>query len=135
MSRGERQRAALASVLVTHPRLLLLDEPTTGLDWRECCQIMELVAARNTAGVTVVMICHDMEIVLDYARRVVVMHHGRILGDGTPLEVFRNEPLMTSASLLPPQMIGLTNRLDRFADATTPDAVADQIIAEKGNPS
>lgn len=132
MSRGERQRAALASVLVTQPQLLLLDEPTTGLDWRECCQIMELVAARNQAGVTVIMICHDMELVLDYAKRVVVMHHGRILGDGTPAEVFRSEALLASASLLPPQIIGLTNRLGRYHDAVTPDALADRILAERG---
>ena len=113
MSRGERQRAALCSTLVTRPEILLLDEPTTGLDYLECTQIMERIAAENEQhGVTVVMVCHDMELVLDYARHCVVIDAGRVCGEGTPKEVFYRRDLLAQASLLPPQLIELANRCD-----------------------
>ena len=113
MSRGERQRAALCSVLVAQPDILLLDEPTTGLDYLECTQIMERIARENRErGVTVVMVCHDMELVLDYAKRCVVLDGGRVLGEGAPLEVFYDGGLLARASLLPPQLIELSCRCD-----------------------
>ena len=112
MSRGERQRAALCSALVSRPELLLLDEPTTGLDYLECRQIMECISEQNKNGVTVVMVCHDMEIVLDYAKSCVVIDAGRVCGSGTPQEVFYNSELLEKASLLPPQLIELANRFE-----------------------
>ena len=112
MSRGERQRAALCSALVSRPELLLLDEPTTGLDYLECIQIMECISDQNKNGVTVVMVCHDMEIVLDYAKHCIVIDGGRVCGSGTPQEVFYNSELLASASLLPPQLIELANRFE-----------------------
>ena len=113
MSRGERQRAALCSVLVARPEILLLDEPTTGLDYLECTQIMERISAENEEnGVTVVMVCHDMELVLDYAKHCVVIDGGRVHGEGTPREVFYRKDLLAQASLLPPQLIELANRCD-----------------------
>lgn len=113
MSRGERQRAALCATLVTGPEILLLDEPTTGLDYLECTQIMERIAAENKQrGVTVVMVCHDMELVLDYAQRCVVIDGGRVRGEGTPMEVFYRGELLAGASLLPPQLIELAVRCD-----------------------
>ena len=113
MSRGERQRAALCSVLVARPEILLLDEPTTGLDYLECTQIMERIAAENEQrGVTVVMVCHDMELVLDYAKHCVVIDGGQVRGEGAPREVFYQSDLLAQASLLPPQLIELSNRCD-----------------------
>ena len=71
LSRGERQKVALASVLAAEPEILILDEPTTGLDYRECTVIMDFVKKLNEEkGITVVMVCHDMEVVLDYAKIV-----------------------------------------------------------------
>lgn len=110
MSRGERQRAALCSALAPRPELLLLDEPTTGLDYLECIQIMECISAQNKNGVTVVMVCHDMELVLDYAKSCIVIDGGRVCGTGSPQEIFYNEELLAEASLLPPQLIELANR-------------------------
>lgn len=125
MSRGERQRVALASALVAEPELLVLDEPTTGLDYSECTRIMEYIRERNRQGVTVVMVCHDMEIVLDYANRILVMDSGQLLGTGTPREIFRRQSLLERASLLPPQMIGLASRLKELqGDPSTPEEMA-----------
>ena len=82
-SRGERQRIALASVLVGKPELVILDEPTTGLDYKECTAIMEHIAKLNREeGLTILMVCHDMELIQSYAERVLVLNGGTLLGDG-----------------------------------------------------
>lgn len=133
LSRGERQRVALASVLVSEPDLLILDEPTTGLDYKECIQIMDYVKELNQKGVTVLMVTHDMEIALDYASRVVLMHDGRVVADGKPEEIFYDEAAMAAASLLPPQIIGLSLALDgRLGRVTTVDEMTDAIRVRVG---
>ena len=70
LNRGTRQLLALASIIVLEPPIVVLDEPTTGLDFRECAKVMEVVSDLNARGTTVVMVCHDMEVVGDYATRV-----------------------------------------------------------------
>ena len=131
LSRGQRQRVALASILAVEPEILILDEPTTGLDYLECCHIMDRIRRMNEEHqVTVIMVCHDMEVVLDYAQRALVMAGGRLLADGPVREVFRNTALMEQASVLPPQMIGLAMRLgEGFEDADSPESVADAVLA------
>ena len=134
LSRGQRQLVALASILAVEPEILILDEPTTGLDYFECCHIMDRIRRMNEEQqVTVVMVCHDMEVVLDYADRALVMSGGRLLADGPVKEIFRNTELMEEASILPPQMIGLSIRLgDGFEHASTPEEVADAAVLRKG---
>ena len=131
LSRGQRQRVALASILALEPEVLILDEPTTGLDYLECCHIMDRIRRMNEEQqVTVVMVCHDMEVVLDYATRALVMSGGRLLADGPVKEVFRDTELMERASILPPQMIGLSLRLgEGFGQASSPDEMADAVMA------
>ncbi|NLC84769.1 MAG: ABC transporter ATP-binding protein [Ruminococcaceae bacterium] len=125
LSRGERQRVALASVLAREPDLLILDEPTTGLDWLECIRIMEQIKQRNLAGTTVLMICHDMEVVQDYANRVLVMSGGRLLADGPMAEIMTDEKLLSSASVTSAQIPALTSRFDSlFADIFSPEELA-----------
>lgn len=111
MSRGERQRLVLASILATEPELLLLDEPTTGLDYRECMHIMECISGINRKGATVLMVSHDMEIVQDFAREVMVLNDGELLAHGSTKDILRDGPLLASASLLPPQITELAVRL------------------------
>ncbi|MBR2601276.1 MAG: energy-coupling factor ABC transporter ATP-binding protein [Clostridia bacterium] len=136
LSRGQRQRVALASILAVEPDVLLLDEPTTGLDYRECCHIMDRVARMNREkGVTVVMVCHDMEVVLDYARRALVMANGQLLADGPVRTVFRDAELAEKASILPPQMIGLSLRLGAgFEAVDTAEALTEIIVSKGGIP-
>ena len=132
MSRGERQRAALCSTLVTRPEILLLDEPTTGLDYLECTQIMERIAEENQRhGVTVVMVCHDMELVLDYAKHCVVIDGGRVCGEGAPREVFYRSDLLAQASLLPPQLVELANRCDFPEQVCSVDEFASAIAGRR----
>ena len=111
MSRGERQQAALASVLASRPRLLILDEPTTGLDYRERGKTMEIISRLNDEGTTILMISHDMEITADFARRALVLSHGKLLADGGIREIMRDRLLLETASLLPAQMPALAMML------------------------
>jgi len=88
LSKGERQRLALATALAVRPRLLVVDEPTTGQDERGSRAIMELLSRLNAEGVTVVVISHDMRLVCEYARRVAVLNEGRLVAVGHPRRVF-----------------------------------------------
>lgn len=110
LSRGERQRAALVSAIVAKPSVLLLDEPTTGLDYGECTAIMQLIKSMNESGVTVIMICHDMEIVLDYAKRAVIVDSGEILKTGSVKDVFYSVDENSAGSIIAPQIIRLAKR-------------------------
>ena len=111
LSRGQRQMVALASVVVTEPRIVVLDEPTSGLDYRECMTVMETVRDMAEHGCAVIMVCHDMEVVSDFAERIAVMAHGRILDAGETRQLFANVELMHRAYVEPPQVIALSRRL------------------------
>jgi energy-coupling factor transport system ATP-binding protein len=120
LSRGERQQTALASVLARKPEFLILDEPTTGLDYRECTAIMEIISDLNSRGATVLMITHDMEVAADYARRALVLNRGRLAGDGPVREIMGNRELLGAASLLPAQIPALARLLaPPFSEAFT----------------
>lgn len=120
-SRGERQRIALASVLACQPQLLILDEPTTGLDYLECIRIMDYVTKLNQEKkVTVLMVSHDMELVQSYARNVLVLNHGQILGQGPTNEMMKNVEVLKKARVLPAQIPELALRFgDEFKDVFT----------------
>ena len=113
LSRGQRQMVALASVVVCEPEVVLLDEPTSGLDYRECMTVMETVREMAEHGCAVIMVCHDMEVVSDFAERLVVMANGEILARGVAAEVFSDADLMERAYVAPPQMVQLASELAR----------------------
>ncbi|WP_206214432.1 energy-coupling factor ABC transporter ATP-binding protein [Adlercreutzia sp. ZJ141] len=111
LSRGQRQAVALAGLIAVDPCVLLLDEPTTGFDYSECMEMMTHIKRMNEAGATVVMVCHDMEVVLDFASRAIVLAEGRVLLDGTPRDVFSERDTLQRASLIPPQICELSTQL------------------------
>lgn len=111
LSRGQRQMVALASVVVLEPELVILDEPTSGLDYRECMTVMETVRRMADRGSAVIMVCHDMEVVSDFAERLVVMADGEIAAAGPTHDLFADESLMKRASMRPPQVVELSNEL------------------------
>lgn len=113
LSRGQRQLVALASVVVTQPQVIVLDEPTSGLDYRECMTVMQTVREMAQHGCAVVMVCHDMEVVSDFADRIAVMADGRILACGESRGLFADADLMRSAFVEAPQVIALAQRLAR----------------------
>lgn len=104
LSRGDRQRLAIAAIIVMRPQILIVDEPTTGQDMARSREIMDLLARLNRDhGMTILTITHVMELVAEYARWVIVMHDGRVLLDGPPRQVFsRAEELRITAISPPP---------------------------------
>jgi energy-coupling factor transport system ATP-binding protein len=131
LSRGNRQLVALASALAARPQVLILDEPTNGLDYRECMQVMRMVEDLHTTGTTVVMVSHDMEVVYDFCQRIIVMNNGRVVNSGSPDEVFRNASAMQSASIKPPQIIELAMLLgEPFVGLSTIATLRDKILEQ-----
>ncbi|MEC4176541.1 ABC transporter ATP-binding protein [Adlercreutzia sp. R7] len=122
LNRGTRQLLALASIIVLAPPTIILDEPTTGLDFRECVKVMDIVRELNDGGTTVVMVCHDMEVVGDFARRVIAMTAGRVVADGATFDVLRDGRVLKEAHILPPQVTEVSLILGR--EEGCPGAVA-----------
>ncbi len=132
LSRGERQKVALASVLAVSPKIMVLDEPTTGLDYKECMQIMDIIKDLNEKGTTVIMVCHDMELVADFARRVIVIGDGGVLADDICENIMVNYDVLRRTSLAPPQIAELAIRLgEGFNGILTVDEMADRIESSK----
>ncbi|HLW70394.1 MAG TPA: energy-coupling factor transporter ATPase [Candidatus Binataceae bacterium] len=110
LGKGERQRLAVASVLALRPRILILDEPTTGLDYREQRRMMGLIADLNRAGIAIVIITHTPWLVAEYAHRVVLLRQGRMLFDGPVREFFAQDALLRESSFRPPEITSLARR-------------------------
>lgn len=91
LSGGERRRVAIAGILALKPSILVLDEPTAGLDPRGAKEMMELFKQLHDNGTTVIIVTHDMNIVLEYANKVIVMEDGEIKEMTTPLQLFNQE--------------------------------------------
>jgi branched-chain amino acid transport system ATP-binding protein len=92
LAQGERKLLDVAMAYALRPKLLFLDEPTSGVSTRDKLQIMDTVSSVvRGGGVTAVVIEHDMDVVFKYSDRIVAMHEGKILADGTPDEIRRNE--------------------------------------------
>ncbi|HEY7943212.1 MAG: ABC transporter ATP-binding protein [Burkholderiales bacterium] len=97
ISHGERKLLDVAVAYALKPKLLFLDEPTSGVSTREKAPIMDILSSIvREGGITVVIIEHDMDIVFRYSERIVVMHQGTILADGTPDEIRRNDAVTTT---------------------------------------
>ncbi|MCY3713699.1 MAG: energy-coupling factor transporter ATPase [Gemmatimonadetes bacterium] len=107
LTRGERQQLAVASVLATDPEILVLDEPTTGLDYHGQVAILNLVRRLNESGRTVVMITHSMWVVAEYADRCIIMSGGRVVQDGDVRTCFSNPELLESLYLEAPEAVRL----------------------------
>ena len=111
LTKGERQRVAVASVLAVRPEVLILDEPTTGLDYAELRSMMDLLRSLNEAGSTIIVVTHTMWVVAEYAHRAVVVRDGRVALQGTVREVFAKEDELRDASLRSPHIVEFGNAL------------------------
>jgi energy-coupling factor transport system ATP-binding protein len=111
LTKGERQRVAVASVLAAQPQVIILDEPTTGLDYRHQRNMMEMLRHLNLKGHTIIMITHSLWAAAEYANRTIVMKDGYLLSDGPTRSVFADEVHMNEASLSPPSLVRLSNWL------------------------
>lgn len=134
LSGGQKRRVAIAGVLAMEPRVLILDEPTAGLDPRGRDEILDQIELlQKEWGITVVLVSHSMEDVARYVDRIIVMNHGEVRFDGTPWEVFRHYRELEEIGLAAPQMTYLMQGLkekgaDVDTDATTIEEAADAIV-------
>ena len=111
LTKGERQRVAVASVLAVQPQVVILDEPTTGLDYRHQRNMMDMLKRLNQQGHTIIIITHSMWVAAEYAQRTIVLKDGCILSDGPTRVVFTNEARLSEASLRPSSLLRLSNWL------------------------
>ena len=134
LSGGQMRRVAIAGVLAMEPKVLILDEPTAGLDPRGRDRILGMIRDLHAeGGVTVVMVSHSMDDVARLATRMVVMSRGRLVAEGTPRSIFRQGDMMRSIGLDVPAAVKLCAALrergiDLPGDLYTPDEVRDALL-------
>ena len=90
LSGGEKRRVAIAGILAIEPEILVLDEPTAGLDAQGVTDIMSLVMDMHKEGKTIIIVTHDMDIVMKYCQNAVVLHEGQVVYSGKPYDLFNN---------------------------------------------
>ena len=135
LSGGQKRRAAIAGVLAMKPEVLILDEPTAGLDPQGREDVLGLVAKlHREQGMTVILVSHSMEDVARYVSRLVVMNHGEKVFDGTPKEVFRHYKELEAIGLAAPQITYVVHALKEQGipideDVTTVEEARDAILA------
>lgn len=110
-SKGTRQKIAVASILAMKPQVIVLDEPTTGLDYRGMQEMMGLVRQLHEQGHTIIVITHDMRLVAEYAQRVIVMSKGKLLCEGDPQHVFSMPHMLAAAQVEAPALYRFGKKL------------------------
>ena len=134
LSGGQKRRVAIAGVLAMRPKVLVLDEPTAGLDPKGRDEILDQVEKlHKETGMTVILVSHSMEDIARYVERIIVMNHGEKMLDGTPGEVFRHYKELEKVGLAAPQVTYVMHDLkergfDVSPDATTIEEAADEIV-------
>lgn len=113
LGKGEKRRLTVASILAMNPKIMIVDEPTTGQDFRMSEDIMDLLEELNKAGTTILAITHDMTLVSEHTKRVIVMHNGAVLYDGSTRGFFSNKQLLDEACIIPPMAVRLSHEYTR----------------------
>jgi energy-coupling factor transport system ATP-binding protein len=124
---------AIAGVLAMQPEVLVLDEPSAGLDPRGGAQMEDLLRALHAGGRTLLLVAHDMDLVARLTQRVIVMDRGRIVMDGPPHQVFRNGAQLTALGLDLPDAVRIADALRARGWPVRPDAMTlEEIAADLG---
>lgn len=135
LSGGQKRRVAIAGVLAMKPQVLILDEPTAGLDPAGRDEILGLVTKMHKElGITIILVSHSMEDVAEYVERLIVMNQGEVMYDGTPKEVYAHYKELETVGLAAPQVTYLMNELAQKGlpvdtGATTVKEAAQSILA------
>jgi energy-coupling factor transporter ATP-binding protein EcfA2 len=111
LSFGLRRKVSVAAVVAMKTAVLILDEPTTGLDWRSTQELMTILHELQEDGRTILIITHDMRLVADHIPRCLVLQNGRLLADGPTRDIFQQTDLLQQAQIEPPQITQLGQRL------------------------
>lgn len=103
LSGGQQKKAAIAGIIAMKPEIMILDEPTAGLDPQGVDQILKILNKLNDEGMTIVISSHDVEMINEFADHIFILKEGEVIGDGTPDEIFSNHDLLEKANLKPPK--------------------------------
>ena len=133
LSGGQKRRVAIAGVLAMKPEILILDEPTAGLDPRGRDEILDQIAKLHREGLTVILVSHSMEDVAKYADRIIAVNSGKVAFDGTPKEVFRHYKELERMGLSAPQITYVMQamkelELDVDTDVSTVEEAKEEIL-------
>ncbi len=133
LSGGQKRRVAIAGVLAMEPDVLILDEPTAGLDPKGRDEILELIKGLQETGMTIILVSHSMEDVANYVDRIIVMNKGSVMLDGVPKDVFAHYKELEAVGLAAPAVTYIMQQLKQngFAvstDATTIEEAKDEIL-------
>lgn len=131
LSRGQRQRLALASIFVHDPPILVVDEPSTGLDYAETLDIMQMLVERNRLGTTTLFITHDIEMVLRYSQRSVVISGGQLRLDVPTAELHQHLDHLNTAGILIPDQFELLKALKLHTHLTSMHELGDLILTSR----
>ncbi|CRK82337.1 ABC transporter ATP-binding protein [Neobacillus massiliamazoniensis] len=125
LSFGQKKRVTIASILVLQPKILILDEPTAGQDFRHYTEIMEFLLDLNKQGVTVIMITHDMHLMLEYTPRAIVFADGKKIADDSAVNTLGNRSIIQQANLKETSLFELAERVG----ITEPSEFVERFIA------
>ena len=129
LSFGQKKRVTIASILVLKPEIIILDEPTAGQDYKTYTDIMNFLDSLQKQGHTIVMITHDMQLMLEYSDRCLVMVDGQIVADDNPVAILNQKSLLESANLKQTSLYTLGQKLSSDPVEVT------QYYIEKGGPN
>ncbi|MDR0456166.1 MAG: energy-coupling factor ABC transporter ATP-binding protein [Treponema sp.] len=128
LGRADRIKTVFASILAMGPKIIMLDEPLAGQDQRGCDLIMEILANLQQQDYTIIMVTHNINVIAEYAQRLVVMKSGSVFMDGNPREICARTAQLAEAGILPPQITRLSQtlrkRLPLEEDALSPAELA-----------
>ena len=132
LSGGQKRRVAIAGILAMHPKVLVLDEPTAGLDPKGRDEILDQVEhLHKETGMTVILVSHSMEDIARYVERIIVMNRGEVMLDGTPREVFSHYKELEKVGLAAPQVTYVMHDLKERGFSVSPDATTIQEAADE----
>jgi energy-coupling factor transport system ATP-binding protein len=136
LSMGQKRRLSVATMLILHTEILILDEPTTGQDRRNIDNIMEIMCEANSRGTTIILITHDMNLAARYSNRIIVMDGGEMVFSGSKSEFFRNFRQIRSSVLVLPEIYELAQQLRNLGMSEVPEVytVKDLVDAVAINP-
>jgi energy-coupling factor transporter ATP-binding protein EcfA2 len=108
---GLRRKIGVAAVYAMQPRIFILDEPTTGLDWQSTMELMELIGEMHCHGHTIILVTHDMKLVAEFSRKSLVLRDGQVLVYDDTRNVFEHSEILRDTQIEPPQITALAKRM------------------------
>lgn len=133
LSGGQQKRVAIAGIVAMRPEIMILDEPTAGLDPEGVDQVLNILDTLNKEGLTIVISSHDVELITEFVDRVILLNDGEIIAEGNVDEIFSNNKLLKEASLKPPKTTEILNKLknagiDVNINKLTVDSACEEIL-------